>query len=844
LGSIWISAVCVVAALATSIAASVLLIAIRPPRSAVERLVALWAISFAQIVFLSEALSELHSIGRPGFLIGHVALLGLAALAWRAFGGGSPMAALANLIPSLRRAIGSDLVLLVFLAGTALVLLANFVLAPLVPFYNPDAYAYHIPRAYSWWQSGTARPFPSNDFRHNEFPPNASFVLMWTMVLSGGYALLHALQWTASLVGALSLAGLARLAGHTRAAALFAGLFFPLFPLIVYQMGTSQNDVVIAALALAGLLFGLRTIDRFAAGESWRTEALLCGCIVGLAVGTKLTFTYVAIPGLVGAVVFAIWRARRRWWRPLVPLAVASVAGILLLGAYQYVLNVIHVGHPLANDYLAGWLQTMRTPENSSLLGNMFRSTYTTLDWVGIVSGEHPILLRQIEMLRSLMGGLGLDIDNPSSFIDYRYLTTRPPSEVSGYGLFIFPLMLASLVVFPLAIVIAGVRHRAPSIRLTSSALLAAMGWGTILCAAVMMIWDKTTIRYYIAGVTLVAAATLPWLYPRSLAGRVAAASAAALSLYVAFHVTWNIGERSAPGALAGRPPEELVLAGRAAKAVGLMRDSLPPGSRIAVLGGSDTPWFVFIQPLPMLRFEMMAPDDALSGFDAGGLAAILVDETAFAGRFPLPAGFEHLFLRMRQTSHLRLTLPNYENIRLFAHEPVEVLKGNLARYGLSAETASLERLAIADVAPLTNVLPDFWYDRASLMIPQDGGKDRLVLLRLAFAPRAANPGSVMCNKLASELRLDGDMLRLRIPAAAALPNELFIHCDWTWDAAAMMPMRLASTKEIEAEARSRNALLLARTGMIGSVPADQPNAEAAILDAFARTVENSAATR
>ena len=98
-----------------------------------------------------------------------------------------------------------------------------------------------------------------------------------------------------------------------------------------------------------------------------------------------------------------------------------------------------------------------------------------------------------------------------------------------------------------------------------------------------------------------------------------------------------------------------------------------------------------------------------------------------------------------------------------------------------------------------------------------------------------------MCNKLAGEVRLDGDMLMLRIPAGAAKPMELFTHCEWQWDPRSQMAMRLASTKEVEAEARRRNALLLAKTGIIGSVPTGQPQAETALLEAFARATREPA---
>jgi hypothetical protein len=45
-----------------------------PVRGIVGNWLAIWCLSLAQVVLLSEILSELHLIGRTGFLVGHLLL--------------------------------------------------------------------------------------------------------------------------------------------------------------------------------------------------------------------------------------------------------------------------------------------------------------------------------------------------------------------------------------------------------------------------------------------------------------------------------------------------------------------------------------------------------------------------------------------------------------------------------------------------------------------------------------------------------------------------------------------------------------------------------------------------
>jgi hypothetical protein len=328
------------------VTASLLLAAVLAPPGAPARLLAIWLLACGQVVLLSEVLSEGGLLGARGYLAGHAVLLALAITAWSL--AGRPRARVAA-GAAWRRSVSfaaAHPFLSLLSVGVVGLTVTNVAWASLYPQLDGDANAYHLPRALYWVTLGTARHFPTSDFRLTQMPPNASFLYGWFLAFNRTFPGLHLPQAAAGIALAAGVAGLARLAGAAAPAALFSAEVSLTFPVAVLQMGTCQTDLTVAAFGVAATFFGLSAL-RGRPEEVMRNAACF-GVAVGLALGTKLTVLFL-LPGLgVGLLLLARALERREFVRRLGGLGVAGVAGFLLLGAYNYVLNALEWGNPIA----------------------------------------------------------------------------------------------------------------------------------------------------------------------------------------------------------------------------------------------------------------------------------------------------------------------------------------------------------------------------------------------------------------------------------------------------------------------------------------------------------------
>jgi hypothetical protein len=789
--------------------------------------ITLWTFIFGQIVLLSEILSEFRAIGVAGFLIGHFVFLCLAGAAWYNRGSPSIIAEYQSLILTIRFFITHHKTITIFTMVIVTFVIVNLLFPIILPLYSPDAYAYHIPRAYMWEETGTARPYITNDFRQTQFPPNSSFLLMWIKILTGDSRFFHLPQWSAICIGTIALGGLIQQAGHSRPAAILSSLFFLTFPITIYQTATAQNDLLLAATALAWFYFAVSTLNAAARSERWWPNTLVAGMLFGLACGTKLTFAYFAIPASVGLAALGIYKLRSHLWQPFLGLTVASLVGFVLLGLYQYAINYATIGHPLFDERIPIWMEKFSTPENRNALANIVRTAYSTLDWVGIITGENPIILKQIEILRSLFSTFGWSIDTPPSFTDYRYLTNRPPSEASGYSVIVFPLLVISPLLAIILLTAAVYSKTDMKNCFVTSAIYLFSGYGSLFCTATLMLWDKTVLRYQIAGVVIIAVGSvLPWIYDVRLLRYTILAPLAFLAAYAASYTTFQMGGRQDPSTvvrtlLYDLPLEERLQGVSVPGAIRVIRDGFPPGATIGLVGHSDTPWFLFMQGAPALRFHQTAPQVALDAFREGRFAALLVDEDAFdVGYTREFHGLEHLMWRFPQTSDLRLILPDWTSIRLFVHEPERFLQNHLAEYGLRHIDNEPSSLAITSLLTLAPAHPKFWHARLRIAIPNMHRSDKVVALGLISAPDRTLPGEMNCGGVATPASLTRESVVLRIPASAHRENEIFLDCEWI----ANPPLlRIAIPNQMPQPPLIPNAFVLDGTGVVVSRRVGEP---------------------
>jgi 4-amino-4-deoxy-L-arabinose transferase-like glycosyltransferase len=192
--------------------------------------------------------------------------------------------------------------------------------------------------------------------------------ILYTFALARNDLLAELPQWLAQLAVLASVYGIARRIGWARPAAAFAALLTATLTEFALESVTTQNDMVVAALAGAAAFFVL--------GRT-RTDVALAGLALGLALGTKLTVV-LALPAL-ALLALAAGGARRLAWA-----AGATAAALLLVGSYGYALNLIHTGSPLGDAAENTTLQPERT----------FGGTVSTIGRIGFrfidLSGYSP----------------------------------------------------------------------------------------------------------------------------------------------------------------------------------------------------------------------------------------------------------------------------------------------------------------------------------------------------------------------------------------------------------------------------------------------------------------------
>ena len=226
--------------------------------------------------------------------------------------------------------------------------------AYVLPPYDYDGMWYHLTTVAGWLQTGDFSRDPLNLWSA-VFPANGELVFAWPVLLTGNDTWVNGVQVGFVVLGAVAVAGLARLVGATTPLAAVAGALFALTPVVLAQATTNYVDVAIASTFLASLYF----VVRFAqAGDgsvplpTTRPATVLllpAGLAGGFALGTKgAGIVYVGALAGVLVVGLAMHRVRRGTsWRAVM-VAVASFAvPVLAVGGFWYARNLVDHDNPL-----------------------------------------------------------------------------------------------------------------------------------------------------------------------------------------------------------------------------------------------------------------------------------------------------------------------------------------------------------------------------------------------------------------------------------------------------------------------------------------------------------------
>ena len=291
----------------------------------VSFLLAAYLFAAAQIVLLTELLSQFDAVGRAGYLAGQGVVSLIATALWLRCARPRPPRPKFEFDAARRHPL-----VLVLAVVVGLSLLYGAALGVATPPSNWDSMTYHLSRVAAWHQTGAVEYVTTHTERQNSFPPNAEIEILYTVTFIGRDTPAAAPQFLAKLALLVGITGASRRIGFTRPSALFAALVFASLTLVALQSVTTQNDLIVASFVVAATYF---ILDRRCLP--------LAGIAIGLAIGAKAT-ALLALPMLALLALVQLRETRRR-----VQLTAFALAGVVFFGAYGYSLNLAETGDPL-----------------------------------------------------------------------------------------------------------------------------------------------------------------------------------------------------------------------------------------------------------------------------------------------------------------------------------------------------------------------------------------------------------------------------------------------------------------------------------------------------------------
>lgn len=173
-----------------------------------------------------------------------------------------------------------------------------------------DALTYRLSRVAQWLQDGRIGVIATDDARLNYMPVAPDLMMAWLLAAQPlGFKAAALAQTMGGVLALGATAGLARLMGLGRPAAMVAALLLLGMPNVAPQFTSAYTDLFTTGVLAAAFFLWLRALQR---GEgSW-----LGGGGAALALGAKGTVAYIA-PCLLLVAAWLAWRHRAGWsaWR-------------------------------------------------------------------------------------------------------------------------------------------------------------------------------------------------------------------------------------------------------------------------------------------------------------------------------------------------------------------------------------------------------------------------------------------------------------------------------------------------------------------------------------------------
>jgi len=459
-----------------------------------------------------------------------------------------------------------------------------------------DSMTYHLTRMAYYIQQGDLSFYDANYWAQVVHPKNATVLLAFSYVSSGGNEnLTQIVQFSSYWVSVAAVYGISRSIGHSRPASLLSALTFGLLINSLMESTTAQNDLLLAALSAAALYF------LFRATQAQNTRLLFPSALaLGMAIGVKESVLLV-LPSLGLVAIYLFLRRDPRTVRG--GIKTLSVFALLLAASISvfalpsgYLENVAVFGHPLGPEEVRREHSFQGRPADEILLEGSKNTLRYALDFL-LLDGlpqARAITQFQLSFRSALVSGLegaGIHLmDDRGARVPFS--VSRMPSgheDFSYWGVLGF-----SLVWITVLLQIVGIPRSGPGRVLAGAALL------FFLAQCFAGPYDPWRGRYFIACAVFASPAVgycLRWVKTRPgliyltlvlALGCFSALSAVLLRPVDLEHTPW-MREQSAPSLLKRNRLQQLTTNNRLLyEPLVRFEEIVPPTAQVAVCLGPN----------------------------------------------------------------------------------------------------------------------------------------------------------------------------------------------------------------------------------------------------------------
>ncbi|MDR0869714.1 MAG: hypothetical protein LBN39_02880 [Planctomycetaceae bacterium] len=222
---------------------------------------------------------------------------------------------------------------------TVLIFLPMLFVAVYYPPCTWDSMSYHLPRIDHWIQNGNVNHYPTAYPRQLYYQPFAEYLMLPAHLLSGTDLFDNLIQFAAAIGILIEIILLVRFFGGSQPVQTVAVLMVLTSPTVIFEIPTTQTDLIAAFYFLAFLYFGLKLTCRQAA---WlNADAAAFALALGLSLITKVSVAVFELP-------FCVWfglRLLKLYGKNVWKIYAALVLCFLIFNVPYYVRNYSLTGH-------------------------------------------------------------------------------------------------------------------------------------------------------------------------------------------------------------------------------------------------------------------------------------------------------------------------------------------------------------------------------------------------------------------------------------------------------------------------------------------------------------------